>query len=269
MQRDTVPRGAAGARGRVRAISRSGWPGSGGRCSSCLCRSRLQRTPSVLAGTGFLAHLIGPEAAQGFTRCSSWGGALVRVPQNGSALPRRSGAHRKLVGRHRPARAATLVDRRGSGPPGRRRIMARHLRRHRRDDRGGAGTGAGRTARTLAPHRHAARTGASAGAARVGAAGEPGPVPIPDQVRDPGALRPRGVRALRHVADPAARRVARAPRAAVRHRDARVRGTRGFRARRTRLARTLERSRSQALYGSFTLLGVGLYLLGVGLSARH
>ena len=141
------------------------------------------------------------------------------------------------------------------------------LRRDRRDGRG-PGAVRPRAGRAAAARGDAPRPGARPRAARVGAAGEPRPVPLPDQVRDRGAGRPRGVRALRHVADAAARGVAGPPRG---------RGRAWWRSSRWASSPSgsggcASRARSggwpvspQMVYGSFTLLGVGLYLLGVGL----
>ena len=103
----------------------------------------------------------------------------------------------------------------------------------RRSRGGGRGPGGGRPhdgrpgpARGLAPGPRARPR-----AARVGAAGEPRPVPLPHQVRDRGAGGPRGVRALRQLADGDARGVAGPQRRRGRGGDARLGGSRGLRAR--------------------------------------
>ena len=158
------------------------------------------------------------------------GGAVVRVPAHGGDLPGGGRAHRAIGCRGRAGREAALRDRGRRGCARGGRGVVGCLRGDRRDGRGG-GARAARADRAAAPRGDAARAGARTRAARVGAAREPRSLPLPDQVRDPGALRARGLRAVRDVADAAARGLAGAPRARLGHRHARLGGARGARAR--------------------------------------
>ncbi len=156
--------------------------------------------------------------------------SVVRVLAHGGDLPGRGCAHRAIVGRGRPRRAAPLVDRARRGPRrGGLRVVGR-VRRYRRDGRRRR-PGSADAERAPAARRDAARARARAGAARIGLAREPGSLSLPHQVRDPRALRARRIRAVRDVPDTAARRVARPPRGGLGHRDARLGRARGLRPR--------------------------------------